>query len=163
MPGQLIYFLILGFSIHFLPAKSQKAEFSENDLKGLYGLAGQWKMQKSGYALVEEWRVDANGQLSGRSYKTESGKITPLESVRLFLNDGKIVFAPTTDGQNNEKEVLFYLDRIVDGAYVFENKYHDFPHTISYKMIGSDSLSAYIEGTTGNTTKRINFNYTRMK
>ena len=142
---------------------AQKTNFTESDFSKLEPLTGIWKKEKGGGYLFEAWqKVDAS-RMTGTSYQVKGTDRKELETVRLFFQKGEIVYAPTAFGENQEQEVSFTLKQIVKGQFIFENLKHDFPRRISYKMIGNDSLHAYIEGEIAGKLKRIDFKYARQK
>ncbi len=142
---------------------AQKTNFTESDFSKLALLAGTWKMEKGGGYLFEAWRKVDVSRMTGTSYQVNGTDRKELETVRLFFKKGEIVYAPTAFGENEDREVSFTLKQIVDGQYIFENSQHDFPRVISYKLIGRDSLHAYIEGEMAGKLKRVNFKYARQK
>jgi hypothetical protein len=46
---------------------------------------------------------------------------------------------------------------------VFENPQHDFPQRISYTLKGDGKLTAAIAGSKNGKTRRVEFNYQRVK
>lgn len=159
----IIRFFVFGTIILSSSVFAQKANFSDSDFSKLRPLAGIWKMEKEGGYLFEAWRkVDAS-RMTGSSYWIKGAEKKELESVRLFFQEGEIVYAPTAFGENQGQEVSFTLKQIVNGQFIFENLKHDFPRIISYNLIGKDSLYANIEGEIDGKLKRIDFKYVRQK
>jgi hypothetical protein len=143
-------------------SKAQQTRFSQKQLDELSAVIGSWKMEKGNGTWFEEWKRSNNEELSGKAYKISNGVTTPLENVRVYLSDGKIVYAPTTAGQNQDKEVSFPLKEIRDGQFIFENREHDFPQRIMYHVVGNNILEAYIEGELNGKTRHVDFKYVRQ-
>lgn len=137
--------------------------FSEKDFKILHGLAGLWKMETKRGVLYEEWQLQNDHQLSGRSYKLNNTDTIVLERVKLFLKGNTIVFSPLVSNQNDGQEVPFTLVSNADKRYIFENKEHDFPQRVIYQLGSNNMLKARIEGTKNGKQMGSDFNYNRVK
>ncbi len=75
----------------------------------------------------------------------------------LNLQNGCVTYNPTLPDQ---QPVSFKLTEIRDGQYIFENKAHDFPQRIIYK-IDNNQLSVTINGNTPKGFKEIPYLFTR--
>lgn len=138
-----------------------RAQFSKDDFIRLNGLKGVWRMPVKNGILYEKWVVQNDSILTGTSYKITDRDTMPLEKVKLHFNNGMITYTPITANQNQQQPVDFTLIAINDQQYIFENKSHDFPQQITYKLIGTDSLFATINGTTKKGFKEISYPYKR--
>jgi len=154
----LIFFGLIGFN-----SQAQTASFSRKDFQKFDKLLGIWKTEKKNGMLYEAWRKNGDMELEGKSFKIVSGDTTILEKVRLALEeDSRIVYAVRVDGQNNNRETLFYLKIVTGSDYIFENLQHDFPKRIVYNISNKNSLHAYIEGEIEGKNQRVDFDYIRV-
>lgn len=149
------------FLVAFLPAGAQN--FSENDFKALQPLEGLWKMETGRGTIYEEWKVSNNNKLSGRSYRISNTDTIVMERIELYREGNDIIYSPTVSNQNNQQPVSFKLISITDGRYIFENKAHDFPQRIIYKIVSADAVHARIEGVRNGQERGSDFNYSRVK
>lgn len=154
-----IAIFILLFSVVTVNAQS----FSERDFKPLHALQGLWKMETGRGAIYEEWQVKTDDKLGGRSYRINNADTMIMERIELFINGNEIVYRPVVTDQNNQQPVTFKLVSNTDGRYVFENKAHDFPQRVIYKIVSSDSVHARIEGIRNGQERGSDFRYSRVK
>lgn len=136
--------------------------WSVKDFTPLHGLAGLWKMESSRGAIYEEWQIQNDHTINGKSYKINNGDTLVLERVSLFLEGERIVYQPTVTNQNDGKAVQFALVSTKDQRYIFENKEHDFPQRVIYHVTAGNSLHARIEGTKNGKQMASDFNYSRL-
>jgi len=116
-------------------------------------LTGKWRMHSRNSYIYEEWQQHTAAEMRGRSYRVKGGDTAFLENISLVKKDKELFYVPVTIGQNNEQPVYFKLTSFKDKQFVFENAEHDFPKRITYKMIGDDSLHAWIDGGPLDTAK----------
>ena len=144
-------------------SQAQTRDFSKKDFQKLDNLLGIWKTDKKSGTLYEAWRRNGDAEFEGKSFKIVNADTIVLEKVRLALEqDSRIVYAVRVDGQNDNKETLFYLKRVTGSDYIFENLHHDFPKRIVYNISQKDSLHAYIEGEIEGKNQRSDFAYVRV-
>jgi hypothetical protein len=136
-----------------------QAQFSTTDFTKLNGLKGVWGMPVKNGVLYEQWVIESDSVMKGNSYKTAGTDTILLEKVTLHFNNGMITYTSVAANQNNNQPVDFKLVAIKKDQYIFENKAHDFPQQITYKLVGTDSLFASINGTTKNGFKEIEYPY----
>ncbi|MCF2504639.1 DUF6265 family protein [Dyadobacter sp. CY107] len=141
----------------------QNEGYTKSDFEKLNAIVGSWKMQRTGGDMYETWHRVSPSEFSGVSYKLENGDTVKLETVRLYLSNRRVIYAPVTFGQNDEKEVLFDLKSIQGKKFIFENPKHDFPQRIGYAFLPADSLHAYIEGTIDSKPRHIDYKYSKLK
>ena len=144
-------------------AMIQDNGFTKSDFEKLSAIVGSWKMQRSGGDLYETWHRVSPIEFSGISYKIENGDTIKLETVRLYLSNRRVIYAPVAFGENDEKEVLFDLKSIEGKKFIFENPKHDFPQRIGYAFLPADSLHAYIEGTIDSKARHIDYKYSKLR
>ena len=137
------------------------AQWTLKDFSGLYELVGGWKLSNGKGVLHETWNKTSDSTMNGFSYLIAKTDSIPEETVELWFMKGNITFTPTTLSQNEGNPVTFTLVKIDAGKYIFENKAHDFPTQISYKLVDNKTLQATINGTINGRFKEMPFNYSR--
>jgi hypothetical protein len=156
--------VIGGFIIFAGSALSAAAQqFSEKDFKGLYSLQGLWKMETGRGAIYEEWFKKDENKLIGRSYRINNTDTIVMEKIELYISANEIVYSPEVSDQNKQQAVPFKLISNTDGRYVFENKEHDFPQRVIYKLVSDDAVHARIEGIRNGQERGSDFKYSRVK
>lgn len=159
----MIRSLLLIGSFFGILATGYSQPFSENDFKVLLGLEGLWKMETSRGAIYEEWQAKTNSKMTGRSYRINNTDTVVMERIELYLEGNDIIYSPVVSNQNNQQAITFRLISITDGRYVFENKAHDFPQRVIYKIVSKDTVNARIEGIRNGQERGSDFRYSRVK
>ena len=113
--------------------------------------------------IYEEWNVTNDKKLTGRSYRINNADTIIMERIELFCEGNDIVYQPTVSDQNNQQPVSFKLISNADNRYVFENKNHDFPQRVIYKLVSNDAVHARIEGIRNGQERGSDFKYSRVK
>ncbi len=130
-------------------------------LTNLAWLAGTWTSDVSGRQITEQWMSPAGGTMLGMSRTVARGKTVEYEFLILREEaNGEINYVAKPSGQ---AEAAFKLIRASASEAVFENLKHDFPQRITYTLKDGGKLAAVIEGAKGGKTRRIEFNYQRVK
>lgn len=150
-----------------LCAFSQESTFDQKDFEKLKPIVGTWLNKRTRGDIYETWTRKSEKEFAGMSYTLASsggaaGDTTPLEKVRLYIQQNQIVYAPVAIGQNDDKQVLFKLKSIEGSRFVFENPQHDFPKRIVYDFRSDDSLYAHIEGQIQSKQRRVDYPYRRI-
>ena len=159
----MIRIWLLAGSFLGIVATGYSQPFSENDFKALEGLEGLWKMETSRGAIYEKWQAKTNNKMTGRSYRINNTDTIVMERIELYREGNDIIYRPVVSNQNNQQAVSFRLISITDGRYVFENKAHDFPQRIIYKIVSKDAVHARIEGIRNGQERGSDFRYSRVK
>lgn len=120
-------------------------------------LLGTWKHQTANGILYESWEKVSSIEFSGKSYKLRDKDTIVFENIQLIKKNNTLYYIPTVNGQNSNKPVSFALTRKAANRLVFENRAHDFPQTITYTRISSDSLFAEVSGTSKGIFKKQQF------
>lgn len=142
---------------------AQQQSYSQKEFEALDQINGTWRAIRSDGEIMETWKRKSKTEFTGVSYMVSKADTMLLETVRLYIDSGQIIYAPLTAGQPQQQHVLFTL-RSTDGRrFVFENPQHDFPTRIVYDFKTKDSLLAYIEGTVEGKSRRIDYPYKRMR
>ncbi|WP_343634363.1 DUF6265 family protein [Fluviicola sp.] len=106
-------------------------------------LVGTWLSEDQ--TTYEHWDKLSSTSLKGYSYEVKNGEIKMNEYLDLVQRKDGTFYIPTVIGQNNGKPVEFKLVAS-DSGFVFENKAHDFPKKISYRMISSTEIFVQVSG-----------------
>ncbi|MEP7255422.1 MAG: DUF6265 family protein [Ferruginibacter sp.] len=130
--------------------------------KKLYALEGAWKMTTKRGAICEEWKKVDKNYLQSRGYMIKGTDTIVNERVALTNTAAGIFYTSTVEDQNNKQPIAFKMTRAENNMFVFENPEHDFPRRIVYKLIGPDSLHAFIDDGIEGTKKIQNFYYKRQ-
>ncbi|TSJ45729.1 YciI family protein [Fluviicola chungangensis] len=106
-------------------------------------LVGTWFSEDQ--STYEHWDKLSPSSMKGYSYVVKNGEIKVNEYLDLIERKDGTFYIPTVIGQNNGKPVEFKLTSS-DSAFVFENKTHDFPKKICYKMLSATEVFVQVLG-----------------
>ncbi|MCP9752456.1 DUF6265 family protein [Ferruginibacter sp. HRS2-29] len=126
-------------------------------------LVGTWVNHRHNGDIYESWIKINDNELAGKSYKIKAGDTVVLEKVQLLQKENILFFIPVVTGQNDGKPVSFEEIQGQAGELLFENKEHDFPQRISYRLVRPDSLVAEISGTRDGKTSVQTFPMKRVR
>jgi hypothetical protein len=122
---------------------------------------GTWTENQADGTFKESWKKESDTLYHGVSSMV-SGKDTLFqENIRLVLRGKAIFYIPTVPGQNEDKPVAFKLITSSDKTWTFENKAHDYPSQIIYTLNNQNSITATIQGTENNRSKKFSFHLKR--
>ncbi len=114
-------------------------------VKNMYWLEGWWENNVGG-VIFEEWKINADGTLSGTSGLIDNKDTLISETISLKQGPESLMYIPTVKDQNDGKPVPFTLTIAAGDSFVFENPQHDFPSKITYKKLSASLLTATISG-----------------
>ena len=155
--------LVTLFSVIFFAVQTGAQTFSLQDFAPLYGLQGAWGLStKRGGMLHEVWQIKNMQYLQSKSFIVRDKDTIPQESVQLRYQDGRITYTSTVPNQNAGQAVTFTLVSHTGGEYIFENKAHDFPQRIVYRVPADSTLDVYIEGPSSGSVKKIPYPFKRI-
>ena len=123
----------------------QKAS-SYAELEKANQFLGKWENKTLEGTFSEEWKVENDTLLSGKSFFIKENDTLFSETVRLAQHENDLFYIVTVPNQNEAKPVEFKLTSSTADYLVFENPEHDFPKKITYKLVTKDSLYAEISG-----------------
>jgi hypothetical protein len=86
------------------------------------------------------------------------GQRTSYEFLRLVTRDAKVVYVASPSGQATTE---FELVASAPGIAVFENKEHDSPQKIAYRLQGSGELQVRISAMEGEKERGMTFTLVR--
>lgn len=141
---KLLFFLAFGVS-GFTFAQNKFPDF----------LAGTWLSEDQ--TTYEHWDKLSSTSMKGYSYQVKNGETKVSEYLDLVQRKDGIFYIPTVIGQNAGKPVEFKLTSS-DSVFIFENKEHDFPKKLCYKMISSNEIFVRVLG-----EKNKGFSFTMKK
>ena len=121
-------------------------------------LQGCWQMDAGARVVEEQWMAPRGGVMLSMGRTVRDGKLVEYESVLLREQDGKLAYEAHPSGQPS---AVFLSSTIDESTVIFENPAHDYPQRVGYKREG-DSLLAWIDGTAGGKSRRVDFPYRRV-
>ena len=107
-------------------------------------IAGTWSGEEGGVSMEEHWTAPAGGLMLGLHRDVAKGKAVFFEFLRLEVTPAGIVYLASPKGA---PATPFRLVESGGNRAVFENRAHDFPTRIVYRLKSDGSLNARIEGT----------------
>jgi hypothetical protein len=139
-------------------ASTQEKAFTINDLAWLKGC---WSSNRNGRETTEHWMKPAGGTMLGISRTVADGKTVEFEFTQIRQEaSGEILFVAKPSGQ---PEATFKLIKGSDREVIFENRQHDFPQRVIYRLQGDGSLLGRIEGLSKGQEKSVDFPMTRTR
>ena len=127
-------------------------------LEGLAWLAGAWRT--SGAPEVEEyWSQPKASMMIGMGRTIVRGKTVETEFLRIEATSTGVDYVARPGGAG---ETRFKLVRASGNEAVFENKAHDFPKRLIYRLEKGGGLVARVEGDGSEKEKPIDFRYQRF-
>lgn len=145
-----------------LAATAQEHQPGGFALERLAWLAGNWRLERAGRVTDEQWMAPAGGVMLGMSRTVAKGKVIEHEFLQIRGGPGGELFYVALPAR--QKETAFKIVTQSETEVVFENKEHDFPQTIGYRLNADGSLLAWIEGPKADgTTRRVEYAYRRPK
>jgi hypothetical protein len=140
---------------------AQEAMGIAPSLERLRWLAGDWRMERAGRVVDEHWMAPAGGVMLGMSREVAKGKVVAHEFTQIREGPGGELFFVALPSR--QKEATFKVVSQTDTETVFENKEHDFPQTVGYRLNPDGSVLAWIEGPRADgTTRRVEYAYKRV-
>ncbi len=136
-------------------ALSARADISE-----LQWMAGCWSQDGREAGSVEQWTAPAGGSMLGMNRIVSGGKTISFEFMRIVEKDGWTGFVASPSGQETAR---FELISMSANRVIFENKEHDFPQRIIYRLDSDGDLLGRIEGILDGMDRAADFPMTRTK
>jgi len=130
------------------------------DVNRLQWLAGCWEQRSATRVTTEQWMPPAGGTMHGMSRTVSGASTRAWEWLRIAPHEGRLAYIALPSGQ---KETAFAATTVNDTLAVFENPAHDFPQTISYRRVGSDSVVARITAVTNGRTRGMDIPMARCR
>jgi len=134
------------------PKPETNIEHKTSNLKPLLWLCFKWEQdvnpEEVPAIFIETWKFENDSLLSGTGEEINPGLGRSFEeSLRIFVSNDTVYYAPTVPDQNDGKEILFPLITDINSdTLIFENKKHDFPQTITYIKKSDSTLWVHLKG-----------------
>jgi hypothetical protein len=141
-----------------LAAAAEGAAAPAASIEQVRWLAGCWESAAPEKGVEEYWMAPRGKTMLGVGRTVRGEKLVEYELVLLREEGAKLAYEAHPSGQ---APAVFLSREVGDSRVVFENLEHDFPQRVGYQLDGPDTLTAWIEGTSGGKTKRIDFPYKR--
>jgi hypothetical protein len=122
-------------------------------------LSGCWLDTARGAAIEEQWMAPRGGVMLGMGRTVRADTLREYELVLVRDRGSELVYEAHPSGQ---PAATFRSTLVSDSQVVFRNPGHDYPQEVGYRRIGADSLLAWIDGTAGTRSRRIEFPYRRV-
>lgn len=133
--------------------------FAQKGANYLPWMLGCWASTDSDPVEMERWVADGNG-LAGTRETVREGAQVQLERMTITRNDaGTIVLTAMPAGQ---AAATFFMVEINADEVVFENREHDFPQRIIYRLLPGFRLLGRVEGIVDGQARAIDFPMTRV-
>jgi len=123
-------------------------------------MLGCWESADQEPGSGETWRVTNDGSMIGFNRSVRDAEVVATEGMRIEKSaDGNLVFIASPSGQEPAR---FVMVDIADDEVVFENREHDFPQRIIYRLLSLDRMLGRIEGTVDGEAKSADFPFRRI-
>lgn len=115
------------------------------DLTGLARMAGCWERRDDSKKLLisEQWMSPAGTSILGMGRTVKDGTTTGWEFMRIEMRADGLYFVSRP--HENTEDTDFKLLSSTADEVVFQNKAHDFPQRVIYKL-GDKKMTGRIEG-----------------
>ncbi len=106
-------------------------------------LIGTWKMENK--ETYEYWQKEGE-KYTGHAYKLVDGQKQITETLVIEFKSDDVIYSPTVPNQNEGRAIPFKLNKDSKELWSFENKDHDFPKKIQYKVVSDGKLFVSVLG-----------------
>lgn len=118
---------------------------------------GTWKLEDD--TQYERWTKNDDGSYISTGFSVNGKDTIISERVKIYKSGDGWNFETLVIGQNEGKSVIFTSTILNDTLVQFENREHDFPNLVNYRLLFQNSLRAFIAG----KNDTIYFNYSRVR
>jgi uncharacterized protein DUF6265 len=119
-----------------------------------------WERRTSRGTVEERWSTPKGGMLQGMGRTFRGDSLVESEYVIIREVAGRAVYEAHPSGQAPN---IFPVKTISDTLVEFEDPTHDYPQRVGYRRAGTDSLIAWIDGTTPRGPRHVDFPYVRIR
>ena len=116
-------------------------------------LIGKWEAKIGSGSYYESW-IKSNNEYIGKACFVSNQDTIEKENLKIAKVADYWVYIAQV---NQSHPVLFTLVNIDTTSYRFENLEHDFPQTITYKIVDSNNIIALTEGIEKGKSKKFEF------
>jgi hypothetical protein len=117
-------------------------------------MAGCWRQESPGRLVEEMWMPPVGDGMLGMSRTVSQGRIVDHEFLQIRVQDGRLVYIAKPARQ---AEATFTATSAGAREVIFENRAHDFPQRIIYRLQENGNLAARIEGAEEGKPRGIDF------
>jgi hypothetical protein len=148
------------------PPPQPSADIEEPGIpEGLAQLAGTWRgeIEDGAYTYTETWSLSERGLKGGAVMDDKEGKRVLTETLEIHSTGAHVLYIATINKGNPVSFTLVNVNK--QGGqfeWTFENKEHDFPQRIIYRLESKDSIYARAEGTEKGELKKEEFRLARV-
>jgi hypothetical protein len=121
-------------------------------------LQGCWQMTSGDRVVEEQWMAPRAGVMLNIGRTVRGDTLVEYEFVMLSERNGALAYEAHPSGQPS---AVFTAQSASSTEVVFENPQHDFPQRVGYRRDG-DTMLAWVEGTVGGKSRRVEFPYRRV-
>lgn len=136
------------------------------ELEKLEQLTGTWrgKLGDGGMTYTETWKQEGQSLQGQAILENKEGKQVLQEILEIRRITGHVSYAASIDKSKPTVFSLVNFNKHADYTeWTFENKEHDFPQRIIYRLESKDSLYARVEGTEKGQSKKEEFRLRRIE
>jgi len=124
-------------------------------------MIGCWANSDAEPGTSETWRVSNDGSMIGFGRISRGEQVVTTERMRIEKSaDGNLVFIASPAGQDSTR---FVIVNIADDEVVFENRQHDYPQRIIYRLLSVDRMLARIEGVVDGVAMSKDFHFQKVE
>jgi len=135
----------------------------QTELKEAEWLIGTWRdSENSKPVIYENWKRINNDEFAGSNFVIRGNDTAFVESIRLVNSSEGVRYIPRKKDENH-LPVEFTTKEFSENRVVFENPRYDFPKTISYTKVTTDSLRVEIAGTKNGSGQNVFYSMVRVK
>jgi hypothetical protein len=122
---------------------------------GMSWMTGCWSYVGAEPGSGEQWMTPAGGSMLGMSRTVKDGETVAFEFLRIAEDDEGVpaLFALPSE----QAATTFTLLRQTDNEVAFENRGHDFPQRVIYRLTPGPTLIGRIEGTVNGEARSVDF------
>lgn len=151
---------VAGIALALASVAGVGAAEESTSLARLSWLEGTWTGTTNRVDMEETWSSPRGGALIGMHKDTRDGRLLGYESFRIVPADsGRVVYLTSPNGA---PPTAFHSTALGDSTVVFENKAHDFPQRILYRLDAAGALHARIEGVDRGKDRSVDWVWTRQ-
>jgi hypothetical protein len=132
-----------------------------NGLIQISWLAGCWQRATSTRIVEEQWMAPRGRMMlgMGRTVAAAADSVIEFEQTTIEWTGDKLIFTANPSGQKRD---TFTSIEVTDSMVVFENKAHDYPQRVGYRLAADGHLAAWIDGVSQGKARRVEFPYDRV-
>lgn len=154
MKYQHTYIVSLIFTLFLFSCQSPK------NLDEFEFLIGKWEGKQNDMTFHELWENEGGVTLAGQGVIFSGTDTLFHEKIKIEVRKDEIFYVATVPG--NETPVSFKLVSSGKNHWSFENKTHDFPQEITYRLVEPDSLHATIQGNDNGKPSKEQFHFKKI-